>query len=148
MATYQSLLSAGRLDKYDPNMLKAIIVDEAHHAAAPSYVLCNVARPHAHYRHSYRKLLSRFHSAIKAPKPDTPELVETVPAQPTPVIGFSATFSRHDGLALGSVFERIVYHHDFVAMIKAQWFVKLGTRCLHARNSITYAGSVRSALQP
>jgi len=41
---------------------------------------------------------------------------------PVPIIGFSATFSRHDGLALGSVFERIVYHRDFLEMIKEQWF--------------------------
>lgn len=38
-----------------------------------------------------------------------------------PIIGFSATFSRHDGLALGSVFEKIVYHRDFLDMIKEQW---------------------------
>jgi superfamily II DNA or RNA helicase len=40
-----------------------------------------------------------------------------------PIFGFSATFSRHDGLALGSVFERIVYHRDFLDMIKEQWWV-------------------------
>jgi len=45
-----------------------------------------------------------------------PDLPHTIP-----VIGFSATFSRHDGLALGSVFERIVYHRDFLEMIKNQW---------------------------
>lgn len=38
-----------------------------------------------------------------------------------PIFGFSATFSRHDGLALGSVFERIVYHRGFLDMIKEQW---------------------------
>ena len=38
-----------------------------------------------------------------------------------PIIGFSATFSRHDGLALGSVFERIVYHRNFLEMIKEEW---------------------------
>jgi ATP-dependent helicase IRC3 len=41
-----------------------------------------------------------------------------------PLVGFSATFSRHDGLALGSIFERIVYHRDFLEMIKEQWLVK------------------------
>lgn len=40
-----------------------------------------------------------------------------------PIIGFSATFSRHDGLALGSVFDRIVYHRDFLEMIKEEWQV-------------------------
>lgn len=36
VATYQTLLQPGRLEKFDPATLKAIIVDEAHHAAAPS----------------------------------------------------------------------------------------------------------------
>lgn len=40
-----------------------------------------------------------------------------------PIVGFSATFSRHDGLALGTVFERIVYHRDFLEMIKENWSV-------------------------
>lgn len=66
----------------------------------------------------YRKLLSRFDTNIRDPDsgaelPQLPHLI--------PIIGFSATFSRHDGLALGSVFERIVYHRDFLEMIKEQW---------------------------
>jgi len=36
VATYQTLLKPQRLAKFDPCNLKAVIVDEAHHAAAPS----------------------------------------------------------------------------------------------------------------
>ncbi|KAF8846329.1 P-loop containing nucleoside triphosphate hydrolase protein [Paxillus ammoniavirescens] len=102
IATYQTLLQHRRLAKFRPEDLKAIIVDEAHHAAAPSY----------------RRILSHFDPSVKNPDPtfeppSTPHLI--------PIIGFSATFSRHDGLALGSVFERIVYHRDFLEMIKEQW---------------------------
>jgi len=72
------------------------------------------------FAHSYRRLLSYFHARIQSPdlnfKP--PELTHTIP-----LVGFSATFSRHDGLALGSVFERIVFHRDFLEMIKEQWLV-------------------------
>ncbi|KAF9496149.1 P-loop containing nucleoside triphosphate hydrolase protein [Pleurotus eryngii] len=102
VATYQTLLQSPRIAKFDPNTLKAIIIDEAHHAAAPSY----------------RRLLSRFDANIESPDPDflPPSLKHTIP-----IIGFSATFSRHDGLALGSVFEQIVYHRDFLEMIKEQW---------------------------
>ncbi|KAL0071869.1 putative ATP-dependent helicase IRC3 [Marasmius tenuissimus] len=102
VATYQTLLQPARLAKFDPNELKAIIVDEAHHAAAPSY----------------RRLLSHFDSDIKNPDEDF-----TPPSIPhkIPIVGFSATFSRHDGLALGSVFEKIVYHQDFLQMIKQEW---------------------------
>jgi hypothetical protein len=38
VATYQTLLESGRLYKFSPQSFKAIVVDEAHHAAAPSYV--------------------------------------------------------------------------------------------------------------
>ncbi|KAI0094834.1 P-loop containing nucleoside triphosphate hydrolase protein [Irpex rosettiformis] len=102
VATYQTLLRPLRLEKLNPARLKAVIVDEAHHAAAPSY----------------RHILSRFNSSIVGPDKDLPP-----PALPhtIPIFGFSATFSRHDGLALGSVFERIVYHRDFLEMIKEQW---------------------------
>ncbi|KAI0048367.1 P-loop containing nucleoside triphosphate hydrolase protein [Auriscalpium vulgare] len=104
IATYQTLLQKQRLQKFSPDGLKAIIVDEAHHAAAPSY----------------RRILSQFNSAIRSPDDtDTPSPSEQL--HTVPVFGFSATFSRHDGLALGSVFDRIVYHRDFLEMIKEQW---------------------------
>ena len=112
VATYQTLLRAPRLQKFDPAGLMAVIVDEAHHAAAPSY----------------RHILSHFNSSIKSPRAVEgveDENVDSVVAPTTnrsvPIIGFSATFSRHDGLALGSVFDRIVYHRDFLEMIKDQW---------------------------
>jgi ATP-dependent helicase IRC3 len=38
VATYQTLNNEERLAKFNPNTLKAVIVDEAHHAAAPSQV--------------------------------------------------------------------------------------------------------------
>ncbi|CCL99024.1 uncharacterized protein FIBRA_01033 [Fibroporia radiculosa] len=102
VATYQTLLRPQRLAKFDPHTLKAVIIDEAHHAAAPSY----------------RRILSHFDAAIRSPDStfDPPALPHSIP-----ILGFSATFSRHDGLALGSVFERIVYHRDFLEMIKEQW---------------------------
>jgi hypothetical protein len=37
-ATYQTLLNSERLAKFDPHKVTAVIIDEAHHAAAPSYV--------------------------------------------------------------------------------------------------------------
>ena len=67
----------------------------------------------------YRRVLSRFHNDIKHPDG---LVVDELPHK-IPIIGFSATFSRHDGIALGAVFESIVYHRDFLEMIKEQWSV-------------------------
>ncbi|CCA76607.1 hypothetical protein PIIN_10598 [Serendipita indica DSM 11827] len=41
VATYQTLARGGRLEKFDPRWTKAVIVDEAHHAAAKSSVPVN-----------------------------------------------------------------------------------------------------------
>jgi hypothetical protein len=38
VATYQTLNIEERLAKFNPRTLKAVIIDEAHHAAAPSQV--------------------------------------------------------------------------------------------------------------
>lgn len=65
---------------------------------------------------SYQQVLSHF-------DPNMLLDLDQRPPSPVPIIGFSATFSRHDGLALGAVFDRIVYHRDFLEMIKEQWCV-------------------------
>ena len=123
MATYQTLNHEERLAKFDPRTLKAIIVDEAHHAAAPSQVLffLKIEKQLGRIKiiSSYRRLLSRFDPEIQ--HPGNISMSEPQPLHKIPIIGFSATFSRHDGLALGSIFQRIVYHRDFTDMIKEQW---------------------------
>ncbi|KAJ7596983.1 P-loop containing nucleoside triphosphate hydrolase protein [Mycena floridula] len=118
VATYQTLLQPSRIAKFDPKDLKAIIVDEAHHAAAPSY----------------RRLLSHFDSGVANPDEDW---VPPIIPHKIPIIGFSATFSRHDGLALGSVFEEIVYHQNFLEMIKAQWLCDVRFTSVHANLDLT-----------
>ena len=91
---------------------------------------------------SYIKLLSHFNSAVKAamkqkedshyaekveqsnlPWPTAPLRDDTVSlhAAAVPIIGFTATFSRHDALALSQVFEEIVYHQDVIDMLDAGW---------------------------
>lgn len=105
VATYQTLnRSQERLTKFEPDWFKAVVVDEAHHAAAPSYL----------------KVLSHFDSQIGL-ETESRDSTSSSPSSSVPVIGFSATFSRHDGLALGKVFDRIVFHKDFLEMIGEKW---------------------------
>ncbi|ORY86217.1 P-loop containing nucleoside triphosphate hydrolase protein [Protomyces lactucae-debilis] len=89
VCSVQSLIR--RLDKFDPSRVKLILIDEAHHAAAASYL----------------DVLAHFGA-------DTPE-------SNCIVIGVSATLSRTDGLQLGSALDHIVYHRDYVEMIKDNW---------------------------
>ncbi|KAG8820411.1 hypothetical protein FRC17_010158 [Serendipita sp. 399] len=100
VATYQTLMRGDRLLKFHVDKIKAIIVDEAHHAAAKSYL----------------SILSYFD-----PKVGSAYGANSTASSSVPIIGFSATFGRHDGRALGAVFQEIVYHRDFLQMIKDQW---------------------------
>ena len=81
VASVQSINSGSRLNKYDPARFKLVMVDEAHHIVAPQYL----------------RVLEHFG-------------LRHVEESKTLLLGVSATFSRLDGLSLGSVIDRIVYH--------------------------------------
>ncbi|KAJ9656741.1 putative ATP-dependent helicase IRC3 [Neophaeococcomyces mojaviensis] len=85
-------LQMGRLEKYDPDLYKLVLVDEAHHIVAQGYL----------------EILEYF--GLDEPRSDGPALV-----------GVSATFSRFDGLRLGAAIDHIVYHKDYVDMIGEKW---------------------------
>ncbi|AGO12769.1 AaceriADR302Wp [[Ashbya] aceris (nom. inval.)] len=80
-----------RLDQYPRGSIDAIIIDEAHHAAADSYL----------------RVLEHLGAGTK----DT-----TVP-----VIGFSATFERADRKALSRAMDEIVFHKGILEMIDEKW---------------------------
>lgn len=82
VASVQSITSGERLLKYDPAKFKLVLVDEAHHIAAPTYL----------------NVLKHF------------DLMEKDAKTHTALVGVSATFSRADGLSLGAAIDHIVYH--------------------------------------
>ncbi|KAL1850617.1 putative ATP-dependent helicase IRC3 [Paecilomyces lecythidis] len=92
IASIQSLISRGRIEKFNPDRFKLVLVDEAHHIVA----------------RSYREALEHF--GLNEASEESPILV-----------GVSATFSRFDGLKLGAAIDHIVYHKDYVDMIGEQW---------------------------
>jgi len=88
-------LQRKRLAALDPKEFGLIVIDEAHHATAPSY----------------RAILSHFGA-------DTPEAA-------VPVAGFTATPGRSDGVGLSAVFEEIAYEMDLPTAIEDRWLVPL-----------------------
>ena len=74
--------STDRLHKFDPSRFKLVIVDEAHHIVTASYMT----------------ILDHFRLANPGSLGDTA------------LVGVSATFSRHDGIKLGTAIDHIVYH--------------------------------------
>jgi|SRR5579859_6352511 ATP-dependent helicase IRC3 len=91
VCSVQSLLRMDRLAKYNPDWTKLILIDEAHHAAAPTYL----------------KILEHFGATSKESN--------------AVVVGVSATLSRLDGLKLGTALDEIVYHRDYIEMIGEKW---------------------------
>lgn len=80
-----------RLKRFNPEEFKCIIIDEAHHSAAPSY----------------RRILEHFNAL----NPESHILVW----------GCSATLRRNDSFALGDLFQKVVYHVDMNQMIHKGW---------------------------
>ncbi len=92
IASVMSITSRDRLRKFDPARYKLVLVDEAHHIVAAGY------------------LRTLKHFGLDAKQAASPVLV-----------GVSATFSRFDGLKLGTAIDEIVYHRDYVNMIADKW---------------------------
>ena len=83
IASVRSITSGDRMSKFDPQSFKLILVDEAHHIVASSYM----------------ETLRYFGVVEDANATHVPALV-----------GVSATLSRFDGLRLSDAIEHIVYH--------------------------------------
>ncbi|MCJ1286305.1 hypothetical protein MMC26_005650 [Xylographa opegraphella] len=92
VASVRSIASGDRMSKFYPERFKLVLVDEAHHIVASSYM----------------ETLKHF--GLLEPSATSPALV-----------GVSATLSRFDGLRLGAAIDHIVYHKDYVDMIGERW---------------------------
>ena len=86
--------SCERLKRFNPDDFKCIIIDEAHHSAAPSY----------------KRILDHFGAFS--------------PTSHLLIWGCSATLRRNDHLALGDLFQKVVYHVDMNHMINKGWLCK------------------------
>ena len=94
IASIWSIISGDRMDKFDPKRFKLVLVDEAHHIVASSFM----------------QTLKHF-GLLKD------STIETPPA----LVGVSATLSRFDGLRLSDAIDHIVYHKDYIDMIGEKW---------------------------
>ncbi|KAL8693742.1 MAG: hypothetical protein Q9218_001487 [Villophora microphyllina] len=94
VASVRSLMSGDRISKFDPERFKLVLVDEAHHIAASSYM----------------DTLQHF-GIVKQGEP------KYAPA----LVGVSATLSRFDGIRLSDAIDHVVYHKDYIDMIQNNW---------------------------
>ena len=91
--------SGSRLLKYDPREFQCIIVDEAHHAVASTYM----------------NIFKHF-NIIRSENTEN----NSIPAGNPPIFlwGCSATVKRSDCVALKLVFQQIVYHLPVTFLIE------------------------------
>lgn len=117
VASIQTLsVTPERLAALDPRDFAIIVIDEAHHAPANTYL----------------KLLHRFHLG---PNPEQPGETKTqrqqafktfAPKETAPfLIGFTATPNRTDGIGLEAVFDEIAYSRTIEDMMRAGWLCKI-----------------------
>ncbi|WRT65471.1 uncharacterized protein IL334_002414 [Kwoniella shivajii] len=104
IATVQSLKTPSTLARFDPTEFSLVIVDEAHHAISASYL----------------KVLHYFNQSIHEPS-HTESISEKCKSVKVPIVGFTATFERYDKVALGHVFEDIVFSRDVKYMLDNGW---------------------------
>ncbi|GAB1732867.1 hypothetical protein NU195Hw_g7720t1 [Hortaea werneckii] len=121
VASIQSLLSRNgdRLQKFDPTRFKLLLVDEAHHIAAKSYL----------------DVLQHF------------GLLEHPLKTPTALVGVSATFSRADGVSLGRAIDHIVYHKDYLDMIEDDWLASVIFTTVQSGANLSKVKSARGDFQ-
>ncbi|KAJ9059194.1 putative ATP-dependent helicase IRC3 [Entomophthora muscae] len=123
IASVQSLgvRSSTRLERFDPKLFKCVIIDEAHHASATSYI--NILK---HFG-LYKRPAFRPEQLIAKAKQESIQEAGNVECSPEELNskiflwGCSATLRRHDGVGLASVFDYISYHKDFFDMVKEKW---------------------------
>ena len=120
VASIQTLaVSPNRLDALGPDTFRSVVVDEAHHVVAHSYLrvlaslglapdvtgLTRGELSRQNVSHQVRRLFQDFR-----PSPDAPLL-----------LGFTATPNRTDGRGLEFVLDEIVYSKTILEMMEAGW---------------------------
>ncbi|GAA5862480.1 hypothetical protein JCM1840_004196 [Sporobolomyces johnsonii] len=154
VATYHTLARCkmARLDKFDPDYFKAVIVDEAYQGVAPTYISI-LSHFDSHVSASLASSLAEGEdvlapssispapSSVPAPSSsasgDSPPSLPDDPPEPVlaelddegrmrvPLLGFTATWGGADGLGLGKLFQKIVWHGDWLDMIESGWLSQL-----------------------
>ncbi|KAI4096331.1 MAG: hypothetical protein LQ344_001157 [Seirophora lacunosa] len=110
IASVRSIVSGDRISKFDRTRFKLVLVDEAHHIAASSYM----------------ETLRHF-GLVK------PNETHEGPA----LVGVSATLSRFDGVRLSDAIDHIVYHKDYIDMIQEKWLSDVIFTTVHSRADVS-----------
>ena len=98
VGSIQTFQHAKRRERFNPAIVKVVIVDEAHHCPSPSYL----------------KVLEYF-QVYKGAENRIPGKL---------LVGFTATPKRGDKIGLEKVFDKIVFARSIREMVEAGWLVE------------------------
>lgn len=107
VASVQTLSREERLSRFGPERFGFLVVDEAHHAVAPTYL--------------------RVFDRLGFMENDPGKLL----------LGVTATGFRGDGTGLGGVFEKITFQRSVVALIKAGYLVDIRALAVRSQVDIS-----------
>ena len=111
VASVSSIVSGDRIKKFDPTKFKLVLVDEAHHIAAASYMQTL----------QYFGLLKDPDAMETSNDATTATIMPSTSGNFPALVGVSATLSRFDGVRLSDAIDHIIYHKDYVDMIGDKW---------------------------
>lgn len=103
IASVQSINSGDRISKFDPERFKLVLVDEAHHITASSYM--DTLKHFGLVKRPGGESVS-WHDWVRQYFGQQPSEAVHTPA----LVGVSATLSRFDGVRLSDAIDHIVYH--------------------------------------
>jgi len=98
VGSIQTLQHAKRRERFNPAIVKVVIVDEAHHVISPSYL------GFLEYFQVYKGAENRVPGKL--------------------LVGFTATPKRGDKIGLEKVFDKIVFARSIREMVEANWLVE------------------------
>lgn len=104
VGSVQTLQHAKRRDRFNPQSISCVVVDEAHHSISPSYI----------------KILEYF-GVFKGPSKENPSYRR---AKGPILIGFTATPKRGDSIGLEKVFDKIVFARSIRDGVEGKWLVE------------------------
>ncbi len=115
-------VSPQRLDRIDADSIQDVIVDEAHHAIARTYIdilarlgLAPDIEGLSYQRMNKKKLNELLRAEYETFKPDINRTLT----------GFTATPHRTDGIALQWLFDEMAYTRSIEDMMRAGWLAKI-----------------------
>ena len=133
MASIQTLggRSGKRLMRFDPDQIRIVIIDEAHHAPAESYrrVLQHFSiLPPDSFLEEGRPSVKQTNALLRwnrARLQAWDDQIRAAGQPPTLLLGVTATPKRGDNIGLEAVFSKIAFERNMREMIEAGWLCRL-----------------------